>query len=116
MLPNLIGYESDELYQLYPNRATHVVASSPFYAPRGNPPVSTYIGTAETTFYRMNANGVKVFAASGQQWSWGLDDWGADPDIGPVIDGRMASRRADAETIMTNIVNCLINQNSACDQ
>jgi hypothetical protein len=114
-LPNLIGYESDEFYQYYPNRTTTIVASSPFYAPRGNPAIRTLIGTAETTFYKMNTNGAKVFAASGQQWSWGLDDWGADLDLGPLIDGRLPSRRDDAETITTNIVNCLINQNPACD-
>jgi hypothetical protein len=109
-LDNLIGYESDELYpgNVYANHnPTIVVGSSPFYADRGTPgnPLMVLLGTAETTFYTTPL-GAKVFAASGQQWSWGLDDWGADPAVGPVINVRIASMKTDAQRITKNILDC----------
>lgn len=107
-LYNVIGYESDELYNPgdnYPNHnPTIVVASTPFYALRGK--VNVLLGTAETTFYTLQSNGAKVFAASGQQWSWGLDDWGADGSVGPVIALRQASMNVDSQKITKNILDC----------
>lgn len=109
-LENLIGYESDELYRgvtdPYPNHnPTIVVASSSFHAHRDGYG-TVLLGTAETTFYTLQSNGAKVFAASGQNWSWGLDDWGADSSIGPVISIRVASMKVDAQTITKNILDC----------
>lgn len=136
---NLIGYESDELYRgtnlpgdpgPYPGHApTVIVASSDFVAGRKTTGaggacdpqnekncVPMFIGTAESTYYTMNT-GAKVFAASGQQWSWGLDDWGADKSIGPPISGRIASRKEDARRITENIIACFsINTPIMCGQ
>lgn len=114
-LNDLIGYESDELYRgvidPYPNHnPTVVVASSPFWANRPGYGL-LLIGTAETTFYTLQSNGAKVFASSGQQWSWGLDDWGADPNVGPVFPYRLQSMKSDAQQISRNIINCFSNYN-----
>jgi hypothetical protein len=136
-MTNMIGYESDELYpnhysgtNAYTNRTLTIIGSSPFYATRpsnginstcscGDPDgcscVSYNLGNAETTFYRKTDSGAKVFAASGQQWSWGLDNWGANSDVGlPTV--RPSSATADASKITENVINCLINQVSACNQ
>lgn len=109
-LYNLIGNESDELYRgvtdPYPNHnPTVIVASSAFFEPRDGLG-TVLIGTAETTFYTMQGGGAKVFAASGQVWAWGLDNWGADSAIGPVFAGRLASMRSDAQRITQNILSC----------
>jgi hypothetical protein len=120
-LHNLIGYESDELYRgvsdPYPNHnPTIIVGSSSFIADRG-PLGSINLGTAETTFYTMQdtllSNGAKVFAASGQQWAWGLDDWGADGTIGPVIKLRLASENESAKKMTKNIIDCFLT-NASC--
>jgi hypothetical protein len=122
-MPNLIGYESDEHYpnHIYPNRTLTIVGDSPFVDFRPVPPQNcscgisktcicqlTLLGNAESTFYKVDSNDAKVFSASGMQWAWGLDDWGADPGVGiPVT--RPASRRFNVEKITENIMNCLIN-------
>lgn len=113
-LDNLIGYESDELYpaNVYStHNSTIIVGESAFYGWRGFRLV--YLGDAETTFYTMVANGAKVFAASGQQWSWGLDDWGATgAGIGPDFPERLQSMKSDAQQITRNILNCFSTYNS----
>jgi hypothetical protein len=67
----------------------------------------------ESTFYRVNSNDAKVFAASGMQWVWGLDDWGAKEIIGPVIKKRLASEQPNAQKITKNILNCFLT-NAPC--
>jgi hypothetical protein len=115
-LHNLIGYESDEFFEFhnnYPNHnATMVIASSPFFADRTGFKQPVKIGTAESTFYTMT-NGAKVFAAGGQQWAWGLDDWGADGTIGPIVKPRLASMNIDAQRITKNILDCF-STNASC--
>ncbi len=135
VMPNMIGYESDELYpshiSSYSERSLSIIGSSPFYALRPLPGsscecgsascrcASVNLGDAETTFYKLLTNGAysgggKVFAASGQQWSWGLDNWGADAAYGPVS-VRPASATFNASKISENVVNCLIGVSGACN-
>jgi hypothetical protein len=85
---------------------TVIVTSSPFFAEKGTFKEPVLLGTAESKFYTLQSNGAKVFASSGQQWSWGLDDWGADGMIGPIIKTRLASMKQDAQTIAKNILDC----------
>lgn len=108
-LDGLIGYESDELYpgNVYStHNPTIIVGDSPFYGFRDFR--YEYLGNAETTFYTMvGSPGAKVFAASGQQWSWGLDDWGAHgADIGPDFPERTQCMKSDAQQITRNILDC----------
>ncbi|CAN5617795.1 hypothetical protein BH10ACI3_BH10ACI3_03510 [soil metagenome] len=149
IMPNMIGYESDDLFENHPyssldptntDRTMSIIGSSPFTAferPLAGLLATCYcgsngptrcacgpylMGSAETTFYRKKLplgngfeyNGAKVFAASGQQWSHGLDNWGSTTQFGsPSV--RPGGATTSASRVTENVMNCLINQTAACD-
>jgi hypothetical protein len=94
--PHLLGYEvdrsfaSDTLYGRWSPPGLTVLARARLKRERGDPVLG------ETTIYTA-ASGAIVFAAGTNQWSWGLDDWGA-------TDLRPAAGSPDVERITRNVL------------
>jgi len=111
-LDGLLGNEADHLFEtnIYNDRALQTVAVSPFY-PGTSPtpsPSSTPLGDSHMTFYTRNNNTARVFATGTIQWAWGLDNYNADLNIGPVV-YHLPYQKTDAQILTTNVLNCLIN-------
>lgn len=94
--PNLLGYEvdrtfaDDSLYARWSPPGLTVLARARLQPIRGGPV------PAETSIYT-SASGAIVFAAGTNQWSWGLDDWGA-------TELRPAAGSPDVERVTRNVL------------
>jgi hypothetical protein len=98
--PHLLGYEvdrtyaSDSLYGRWSPPGLTVLARSRLRSAQGDSL------TGETTIY-IARSGAMVFAAGTNQWSWGLDDWGA-----PAL--RPAAVHPDVERITRNVLEAFL--------
>jgi hypothetical protein len=108
---NLVGYEADQLFNLYPgSRAEEKTVSASEFVGKST---ST---TSNSFYYEMNGdiqtNGARVFAAGTVEWGLGLDNFGADSNVGPVIHDPYYDPRVEVTT--RRILNCLKNGGAAC--
>jgi hypothetical protein len=111
----LVGYEADAFFNYYPaSRDIEVkIATSEF--------VGKFITTTANAFYYTrdtdginngDDGGARVFAAGTIEWGLGLNDFGADPSIGPVLHIPYYDPRVEGVT--RNILACLRDGGEAC--
>jgi hypothetical protein len=102
----LVGYEADDRLPGAP-AGTVSIAHSPICASCVGNSICNYnttdlsnSGYSDITVYQA-ASGATVFATGTIQWSWGLDDFNADPTVGPAL---RPSRLSSAAQQMTRNV------------
>jgi hypothetical protein len=101
-IENIIGYEADRIFE-----------ENDYSSNRG--PIakigdSAFIGgtttRAHAVYYRIN-NAGRVFGAGTISWSFALDQFGRDPDLGPVFIDHTAPPDPRADILTRNILACL---------
>jgi hypothetical protein len=97
-IQDIIGYEADRVFDnVYSNRGPVVkLGDSVFNSPN----------RSHAVYYRIT-NAGRVFGAGTIGWSYGLDQFGRDPDLGPVYVDHTAPPDARLDILTRNILKCL---------
>jgi hypothetical protein len=103
----LVGYEADRIFYIdsYPTHAGwEQVGRSQFIN-------GTNTTVSHSVFYRYNGN-ARVFAAGTVQWAWGVNSFGGETGVIPLLHPNRYN--PDVEVVTRNILSCLKNGGAAC--